>query len=506
MRNSLVITKRIPSLAFILLLWACGDPPLDYVDLEANAYSCYVNYVYFSNASKNVDSTHFCIQSTNDVAVRQKCYRGSNSGVLDYGCPGGAKKVCKNVLEDGTSYSVYFYDMHVVDVYGACNDLSSSSNMPKSSSSFAISSSSQKTNSVNFSSSREIEFRFSSMGSFDESSSSFNQFNPNLEYGKLTDSRDGQTYKTIVIGSQTWMAENMNYASPASQCYGNETVNCTIYGRLYLQSDAIAICPEGWRLPTGDEARSLLGNKASALLAGDDNSTGFSALLGGSSNGNMGTYAIIWSSMTSYDIRISRSSADFLRAASGELASVRCLKDETSEQIEMSSSSQKIEPSSTVSFCGDLWCGLVDVDGKVKTGGEDYMFGYWFDYSDADKGGNSAIIFPSDIKPSASSDIYSSLINDYQGIKISYILEEGYGYPYAGLAFYIVNDDQRGADITDWGGFCIVYQSTTGFVIRLQEEDEENVTGGNNYQAKFGKSATEIVADYPWSRFKQESG
>ena len=219
---------------------------------------------------------------------------------------------------------------------------SSSQRSEKSSSSVIMTVSSSSA----LSSSSVVSSSFSEMTP-KSSSSSFNQFNPDVEYGELEDTRDGRIYRTVAIDSMTWMAENLNYASPASQCYGNDTANCSIYGRLYLQSDALEICPEGWRLPTSDEARRLLSKGAPALLAGDDNSTGFSALLGGSSNGNMGSYAIIWSLMSNYDIRISRSSVDFLRAASGELASVRCLKGEDLGQTGKSSSSEAPQSSSS---------------------------------------------------------------------------------------------------------------------------------------------------------------
>lgn len=110
-------------------------------------------------------------------------------------------------------------------------------------------------------------------------------------YGILIDARDQKTYKTIVIGSQTWMAENLNYSDSTrylgmlkrNWCYENSLDSCAKYGRLYTWSAAMdsvgtfstngkgcgknetcspiypvrGICPEGWHIPSRDDFRTL---------------------------------------------------------------------------------------------------------------------------------------------------------------------------------------------------------------------------------------------------------
>lgn len=138
------------------------------------------------------------------------------------------------------------------------------------------------------SSSSEIVFLSSSEGA----NSSSEQFSSSVAYadpstvvtGTMTDKRDGRTYKTVKIGEQWWMAENLNFHSTKSLCYGNDGANCNKYGRLYLWGAAMdgagmwttngkgcdlfkkvcsptypvrGICPEGWHLPDSTEWKML---------------------------------------------------------------------------------------------------------------------------------------------------------------------------------------------------------------------------------------------------------
>jgi uncharacterized protein (TIGR02145 family) len=112
--------------------------------------------------------------------------------------------------------------------------------------------------------------------------------------GTFTDSRDNHEYPWVRIGDQIWMAENMAYlpfVNPASvssntearsYVYGYQgtstaeamaTPNWDNYGGLYNYEAARIACPEGWRLPTDDDWKTM--ELYLGLAAADVDKTGF---------------------------------------------------------------------------------------------------------------------------------------------------------------------------------------------------------------------------------------
>jgi uncharacterized protein (TIGR02145 family) len=101
-----------------------------------------------------------------------------------------------------------------------------------------------------------IKYYNGSVDYFDLSLESDNN-NPKLNTGIFIDSRDNYQYKFIKIGSQVWMAENLQFAESKSICPLFNKSSCNECGRYYKYADALSACPEGWRLPSDDDWKEL---------------------------------------------------------------------------------------------------------------------------------------------------------------------------------------------------------------------------------------------------------
>jgi len=194
----------------------------------------------------------------------------------------------------------------------------------------------------------------------------------------LEDTRDGQTYNTVQIGDQCWMAENLNVGARIDgvvdqtdnstiekYCYNDDVANCDTYGGLYQWDEMMqyvttegvqGICSDGWHLPTVGEWNSLVNYLGGDYLAGGKmketgythwfepntgatNSSFFTALPSGdrATSGSfygLGNYGYCWSS-TEYASTNAKSlgqdntveEVKRINFSKEVGASIRCLKD-----------------------------------------------------------------------------------------------------------------------------------------------------------------------------------
>lgn len=192
------------------------------------------------------------------------------------------------------------------------------------------------------------------------------QSTPSFTCGNnMTDIRDNKAYPTVQIGSQCWMAANLNYGtvvnSPQLQydncisekyCYNNLSSNCSSYGGLYswdelMQYDGSpanqGLCPPGWHIPTEGEWTTLFNFYSGSAFAGkplqDSIIAGFRALTGGvfymSTSWKFASFAtLFWSSTAwgatralSHGMNTYNYSVSFYPSSRANAFPARCLKD-----------------------------------------------------------------------------------------------------------------------------------------------------------------------------------
>lgn len=189
--------------------------------------------------------------------------------------------------------------------------------------------------------------------------------NPDKEYGLFQDPRDMQFYKTIVIDTLVWMAENLNYASEGSVCFENDSMYCDLYGRLYtadqarngepiardIETKIQGICPDGWRLPASEEFDAVIGGSFPqetiyAKIIGYDtngemydhlNTTGLSFVYGGIHNSKHNVWQREWDDLNTgggiiganfeFDVYYHYFDGSSWSIGENQAENVRCVKD-----------------------------------------------------------------------------------------------------------------------------------------------------------------------------------
>lgn len=275
---------------------------------------------------------------------------------------------------------------------------SSETNQDVSSGSVDLSSTTDKVSSGSVPTQSSGEQSYSSVGSSGSAKTSSSStaplsgYNPPAgNYGEVE--YKGQKYRTVTIGDQEWMAENLNFEVSGSSCYKDSTKYCDMRGRLYSWKAATTACPEGWRLPdstdwavlfksVGTDAATHLkatsGWDSNANGNGDD-AVGFSVFPAG--GGSMSGDVLFYSSLTSGAVfwtneKISDAEAwsvniywknkdpEFIEGNVNDRRSVRCLKGMPQSSSSSAKSSSSLQSSSSsVESSSSRTCNHPQVDG-----------------------------------------------------------------------------------------------------------------------------------------------
>ena len=160
--------------------------------------------------------------------------------------------------------------------------------------------------------------------------------------------------------------------------------------------------------------------------------------------------------------------------------------------------------SASADACGDLWCGRLK-EYRVITGFDagDDCSGYWYDYNDESDGGNSRVDFPVGGRED-DGGIGPTIIDECGGICGTMVLDKGASYyALAGVGFNVAGQYEESADVTSWGGLCVVYSSACHICLELGMGHYDFNLSGDVPCAPL-QPGTGIVQDFEWSDFKQQ--
>ena len=222
-----------------------------------------------SSAQKNSSSSEKAKSSSSDTQNEAKQSSssektGTSSSSMDDALSSSVKSESSSSVEDSLSSSIVATSSSSVASSSSVEILSSSSSEERESSSSSAEEQSSSSETVEISSCSEY---VEAISSSDVASSSSVMSVYDAENNTLTDLRDNRVYKTVTIGEQIWMAENMSYEMSNSSCYNDTTEYCEKYGRLYTW-DTVGICPEGWHLPDNTEWEALFTAVGGQSIAG----------------------------------------------------------------------------------------------------------------------------------------------------------------------------------------------------------------------------------------------
>ena len=261
---------------------ACGDDDSDFAARPSDDSSSSVCEDCDDESSSSVTP-----KSSSSSKVSEPAEESSSSTKSSSSSAKSSSSI-KNESSSSVTLSSSSSDISAVEESSSSEDSSNSSSSDSEESSSSAGEAASSSSSVELNCSALLEDEFG----WDWNIPKECRFNPNITYGSMTDSRDKKVYKTIKIGGQTWMAENLNYFDKTlnnrSWCFGasdsTTTANCAVAGRLYTWAAAIdsaklykdmsidcgyhktctlpdtvyGICPPGWHLPTRAEWDTLI--------------------------------------------------------------------------------------------------------------------------------------------------------------------------------------------------------------------------------------------------------